>query len=295
MAGLTLKQLKALCKKYKLPVSGTKKQLTQRLRKSAKLSKKDKLSLKSKKTKKKSKKSGMFGLAEYLGFGNPQIEHFQKLETGYELPRKLEEQREQREKHKHTKVDLSSIVNPEATSLIVEDRKIESMRPQWDIERSVEVLIPRIKEVAANFDLKGDEYDYERKIHVVIGSKLAHDEHIPHLVLTLPEAENLDTKSLNELFRQRGKFIHKDQVDVAHSKFESEYEYELFPESSFSKEMKKEFKDLYSWEQRFDSGLDGIDRTSMFRKKQTYQPKYKTEEGVRFQYYDLFDKKFINP
>ena len=55
------------------------------------------------------------------------------------------------------------------------------------------------------------------------------------------------------------------------------------------------FKDLYSWEQRFDSGLDGIDRTSMFRKKQTYQPKYKMEEGVRFQYYDLFDKKFVNP
>ena len=292
MGGLTLKQLKALCKKYKLPVSGTKKQLTQRLRKSAKLSKKDKLSLKSKKTKKKSKKSGMFGLAEYLGFGNPQIEHFQKLEKEHELPQKLEKQRE---KHKHTKVDLASIVNPEATNLIVEDRKIESMRPQWDIERSVEVLIPRIKEVAANFDLKGDEYDYERKIHVVIGSKLAHDEHIPHLVLTLDEAETLDTKSLNELFRQRGKFIHKDQVDVAHSNFESEYEYELFPESSFSKEMKKEFKDLYSWEQRFDSGLDGIDRTSMFRKKQTYQPKYKTEEGVRFQYYDLFDKKFINP
>ena len=108
------------------------------------------------------------------------------------------------------------------------------------------------------------------------------------------DSENLDHHNLNELFRQRGKFIHKGQVTIGHSRFESNEEHDLFPDSSFSKEMKEGFKDLYDWERRFPSG-DAVDRLSIFRKRVRYQQKYTNEEGIHFQYYDIVAKKFVTP
>ena len=127
-----------------------------------------------------------------------------------------------------------------------------------------------------------------------MGSKFENDDYFPYLVLNHKDSKDLDHHKLNELFRQRGKFIHKDQVAMGHSKFESNKEHELFPESSFSPEMKKEFKDLYDWERRFPGG-NAIDRLSFFRKKARYQPKYPNDEGIHFQYYDIFEKDFITP
>lgn len=307
---VTLKQLKALCKKYNLTISGTKKQLGKRLYnlRSDTMSKKDLKIVKDflkvktnkrklKKTKKRSKKAG-------VGF-NDLVTYFTAVSSDNvnvaplgnqqdvtdEIVEKMRKQRE-KVKSKSNSPDLSTIeAYPSATTDVSD---VKSMRPQWDVEKSIKILIPRIDEALGNFGLKDDDYDYERKLHVIIGSKYDSDDYLPYLTMNKKDSGNLDHHKLNELFRQRGKFIHKDQVAMGHSRFETNKEHELFPESSFSKEMKKEFKDLYDWERRFPSG-DAVDRLSVFRKRARYQPKYPNEEGIHFQYYDIVEKDFITP
>jgi hypothetical protein len=307
---VTVKQLKALCKKYNLTISGTKKQLGKRLYnlRSDTMSKKDFKIVKDflkvktnkrklKKTKKRSKKAG-------VGF-NDLVTYFtgvpSKSVTGSLLGNQpdvtdeiVEKMRKQREKvkSKSKSPDLTTIEAYPSSTLDVSD--VKSMRPHWDVEKSVKILIPRIDEALGNFGLRDDDYDYERKLHVIIGSKYDSDDYLPYLTMNKKDSGNLDHHKLNELFRQRGKFIHKDQVAIGHSRFESNKEHELFPESSFSKEMKQEFKDLYDWERRFPSG-DAVDRLSVFRKRARYQPKYPNEEGIHFQYYDIVEKDFITP
>lgn len=307
---VTVKQLKALCKKYKLTVSGTKKQLGKRLYnlRSDTMSKKDLKIVKDflkvkthkrklKKTKKISKKAGV-GFTDLMDYftGMPS-----KSVTGSLLGNQpdvtdeiVEKMRKQREKvkSKSKSPDLPTIEAYPSSTLDVSD--VKSMRPHWDVEKSVKIFIPRIDEALGNFGLKDDDYDYERKLHVIIGSKYDSDDYLPYLTMNKKDSENLDHHKLNELFRRRGKFIHKDQVAIGHSRFESNKEHELFPESSFSKEMKQEFKDLYDWERRFPSG-DAVDRLSVFRKRARYQPKYPNEEGIHFQYYDIVEKDFITP
>jgi hypothetical protein len=305
---VTLKQLKALCKKYKLTISGTKKQLGKRLYnlRSDTMSKKDLKIVKDflkvkthkrnlKRTKKKSKKAGVgfSDLVSYFTYDSPitkyPIENQRELSEGI-----IEKMRKQRElvKSKSKSPDLPTIEAYTSSTLDVSG--VKSMRPQWDVEKSVKILIPRIDEALKHFELKDDDYDYERKLHIIIGSKYDSDNYLPYLVLNPTDFKGIDHHKLNELFRQRGKFIHKDQVAIGHSKFESNKEHELFPGSSFSKEMKQEFKDLYDWERRFPSG-DAVDRLSVFRKRARYQPKYPNEEGIHFQYYDIVEKDFVTP
>lgn len=306
---VTLKQLKALCKKYKLTISGTKKQLGKRLYnlRSDTMSKKDlkivtdflknkthKRNLK--RTKKRTKKAGVgfSDLVTYFTQDSPSIVKY-PIENKKDLSEDIiEKMRKQRElvKSKSKSPDLSTIEAYPSSTLDVSD--VKSMRPQWDIEKSVELFLPGIKAALENFELKDDDYDYERKLHIIIGSKYGSDNYLPYLVMNKKDSKDLDHHKLNELFRQRGKFIHKDQLAIGHSRFESNKEHELFPDSSFFKEMKKEFKDLYDWERRFPSG-DAVDRLSIFRKRARYQPKYTNEEGVHFQYYDIVEKDFVTP
>ena len=307
---VTLKQLKALCKKYNLTISGTKKQLGKRLYnlRSDNMSKKDLKIVKDflkvktnkrklKKTKKRSKKAGVgFNdlVTYFTGVSSENVNVAPLGNQGDVTDEIVEKMRKQREKvkSKSKSPDLSTIEAYPGATLDVSD--VKSMRPQWDVEKSIKILIPRIDEALGNFGLKDDDYDYERKLHVIIGSKYDSDDYLPYLTMNKKDSGNLDHHKLNELFRQRGKFIHKDQVAMGHSRFETNKEHELFPESSFSKEMKKEFKDLYDWERRFPSG-DAVDRLSVFRKRARYQPKYPNEEGIHFQYYDIVEKDFITP
>ena len=307
MTGTTLKQLKSLSKKYKLPVSGTKKQLTMRLKKNVKLSKKDKQSLKRvkriKRIKSKNKKrikSGMFGFS-YLGFGsptqiNPSNPSNPSSPTEPLLP--FNKYVENPPTYISTDADLSSIVNPDATGSIM---KTQEERFQWEIDKSIEIMIPRIKEVAERFFFQGDVekiiplHEYETKIHLFIDSKLESDVYIPYLVLTLSEAQTLNTESFNKLFSRSGKFIDKIHTRVIHSDSVFEHEEELFPENAFSETMKEEFNDLYSWERRFGVGGDAVDRTSMFRLNQIFAPQFKNidQEGIRTQPYDVYVKEFV--
>jgi hypothetical protein len=307
---VTVKQLKALCKKYNLTISGTKKQLGKRLYnlRSDTMSKKDFKIVKDflkvktnkrklKKTKKRSKKAGVGfnDLVTYFTGVSPESVNVAPLGNQKDITDEIvEKMRKQREKvkSKSKSPDLTTIEAYPSSTLDVSD--VKSMRPHWDVEKSVKILIPRIDEALGNFGLRDDDYDYERKLHVIIGSKYDSDDYLPYLTMNKKDSGNLDHHKLNELFRQRGKFIHKDQVAIGHSRFESNKEHELFPESSFSKEMKQEFKDLYDWERRFPSG-DAVDRLSVFRKRARYQPKYPNEEGIHFQYYDIVEKDFITP
>jgi hypothetical protein len=322
----TLKQLKQLCKKYNLIVSGTKKQLGKRLYnlRSDIMSKKDLKIIKDflkvkthkrnlKRTRKKrSKKAGMGfnDLVTYFTRVPPESVMGSPLGNQQDVTDEIvEKMRQQRElvKRQSRYPDLATIEAYPMNTPGVPDvpdvpgvpgvpdvPDVKSIRPHWDVVKSVEILIPRIDEALGNFGLKDDDYDYERKLHVIIGSKYDSDDYLPYLTMNKKDSGNLDHHKLNELFRRRGKFIHKDQVAIGHSNFESNKEHELFPESSFSKEMKQEFKDLYDWERRFPSG-DAVDRLSVFRKRARYQPKYPNEEGIHFQYYDVFDKDFVTP
>lgn len=326
---VTLKQLKALCKKYKLNVSGNKKQLGKRLYnlRSDTMSKKDLKIIKDflkvkthkrklKRTKNKSKKAGVgFGdLVSYFTYDSPITKY--PIENRRELSEEIiEKMRKQRElvKRKSRYPDLATIEaypmnTPGAPNVpdvpnvqdvpnvpnVQDVPNVKSIRPQWDIERSVEDYCRDLKKTIVKFELKYDDYDYERKLHVIIGSKYESDDYLPYLVLNPKDFENLDHYKLNELFRQKGAFIHKDQVAIGHSRYESNKEHELFPDSSLSKEMKQEFKDLYDWERRFPSG-DAVNRLSVFRKIARYQPKYSNDEGIQFKYYDIVDNDFVTP
>ena len=305
---VTVKQLKAMCKKYNLTSSGTKKHLGKRLYnlRSDTMSKKDLKIIKDflkvkthkrklKRTKKKrSKKAGVgfSGLLTYFTGDSSVMEHLDNRQDLHEsIVEKMRAERE-RVKRNSRSPDMSTIEAYPMATLDIQD--VKSMRPQWDIEKSVKLFLPRIKEAFENVELKDDDYDYERKLHVIIGSKYDSDDYLPYLVMNKKDSENLDHHNLNELFRQRGKFIHKGQVTIGHSRFESNEEHDLFPDSSFSKEMKEGFKDLYDWERRFPSG-DAVDRLSIFRKRVRYQQKYTNEEGIHFQYYDIVAKKFVTP
>ena len=304
---VTVKQLKLLCKKYKLTQGGTKKQLAKRLYnlRSDTMSKKDlkivkdllkvkthKRKLKKTKKAKKAKKAGV-GFSDLVTYFTDLPRQDALYRDTDNIPRNFQEERETLLEKSKTP-DLAEIEAPYPREMTLDVQKVEKMRPDWDIERSVQVFIPRIKEAFKNLELQHDDYDYERKLHLIIGSKYDSDDYFPYMVLDEKDSVDPDHKKLNEIFRQRGKFIHKDQLAIAHSKVESDKESDLFPKSSFSEEMKKEFKDLYDWERRFPPG-DAIDRTSFFRKKVRYQPKYPTEEGIHFQYYDLFEKDFVTP
>jgi hypothetical protein len=304
---VTVKQLKLLCKKYKLTQGGTKKQLAKRLYnlRSDTMSKKDlkivkdllkvkthKRKLKKTKKAKKAKKAGV-GFSDLVTYFTDLPRQDALYRDTDNIHRNFQEERETLLEKSKTP-DLAEIEAPYPREMTLDVPKVERMRPDWDIERSVQVFIPRIKEAFKNLELQHDDYDYERKLHLIIGSKYDSDDYFPYMVLDEKDSVDPDHKKLNEIFRQRGKFIHKDQLAIAHSKVESDKESDLFPKSSFSEEMKKEFKDLYDWERRFPPG-DAIDRTSFFRKKVRYQPKYPTEEGIHFQYYDLFEKDFVTP
>lgn len=306
---VTVKHLKLLCKKYKLTISGTKKQLAKKLYnlRSDTMSKKDLKIVKDflkvkthkrklKKTKKRAKRSkrakragvGFSDLVTYFTDSPEQGALYR--DTG--ITRNFREDRD--EALEKSSLPPPSEIEAYPQGMTLDVSKVERMRPDWEIERSVQVFIPRIKEVFSNLKLKQDDYDYETKLHLIIGSKYDSDDYFPYLVLGKKDLKDIDHRKLNEIFRQRGKFIHKEQLAIAHSKYESDKESDLFPESSFSKEMKQEFKDLYDWERRFPPG-DAVDRTSFFLKKVRYQPKYPTEEGIHFQYYDLFEKSFVTP
>jgi len=315
---LTLKELKTMCKKYNLTVSGNKKQLAQRIYnlRSDKISKKDlkkikelltktqktkrKLKKRTKKRTKKKKKSGV-GLATFNDLLT-NIPYFSsKMPENSPVDPNENIKKIELEKYKPDNYPEKEIVAPNSQNLmdnlVTESYVVnseEKRRKRGDVQQNKQnfekIIVDGIKELKGllkveytrNDLIMGDITEEGLFVHVIIKPTYKDDDRYVHIPISYEDLNNLDNLNMNKLmdiFNENGGFLPSNKA----------YQYENpsgpYVEGSFYDTKKGDLEEwLYDQTRYIQPGKSDKTIVSMYQP----QPVFEREQIIGYKVFPIY-------